>query len=214
MSDALTPYYQHGGITIYHGDCREILPQLQPVDLVLTDPPYNVGVEYGTHNDTMAMAEFVEWATVWFRQCRELSQTVLITGQARLPQYAVIEPWTWLLAWYKPAAMGRSPVGFNHFEPIGLWGKGSQAGLPDVIRAMIKPVNGYGGGHPCPKPIEWAKGQLIRFPNAQIVLDPFAGSGTVLRAAKDDGRQAIGIEIEERYCEIAAERMRQEVLFT
>lgn len=206
------PYYDQDGITIYCADCRDVLPQLGKVDLVLTDPPYNVGVDYGEHNDNMTLDEFEEWARVWFVQCRRVAPTTLITGQGRLPQYARIEPSKWLLAWWKPAAMGRSPVGFNEFEPIGLWGKGSSAGLPDVIRAPIKVSASYGGGHPCPKPLEWARGQMVRFPKSDLILDPFMGSGTTLRAAKDLGRRAIGIEIEERYCEIAVQRLRQKCL--
>jgi len=198
------------GQTIIHGDCREILPELEPVDLVLTDPPYNVGLQYGEHNDSMDDTQWLEWASAWFHPCRE-SKTLLITGQGRLAHYARIEPWKWLLQWWKPAAMGRSPVGFNNWEPIAMWGKGSNAGLPDVIRAVIHSHDKC--DHPCPKPYYWAEGQLARFPNAETVLDPFLGSGTTLRACKDLGRRGIGIEIEERYCEIAANRLRQEVLF-
>ena len=200
------------GQTIIHGDCRNVLPLLPKVDLVLTDPPYNVGINYGEHNDEMTDAEWFEWAGDWFGECRVLAPTLLITGQGRLPMYATMEPWKWLLAWYKPAAMGRSPCGFNHYEPIAMWGKGSNAGLPDVIRAPLI-AHGYGKiGHPCPKPLEWAAGILARWPKADSVCDPFVGSGTTLVAAKKLNRRCIGIETEEKYCEIAANRLRQEVL--
>jgi site-specific DNA-methyltransferase (adenine-specific) len=67
--------------------------------------------------------------------------------------------------------------------------------------------------HPCPKPYGWMAWAIcLASEDGETVLDPFMGSGTTLRAAKDLGRKAIGIEIEERYCEIAAKRMRQEVL--
>lgn len=198
------------GQCIIWGDCREVLPELEPVDLVLTDPPYNVGIDYGSHNDQMSEKEWQDWARPWFTWCRNNSKTLLITGQARLPYYALIEPWKWLLQWWKPAAMGRSPVGFCEWEPIAMWGNGHAGGLPDVIRAVIHPADKT--GHPCPKPYYWAEGQLARFPKAATVLDPFLGSGTTLRACKDLGRRGIGVEIEERYCEIAAERLRQEVL--
>jgi site-specific DNA-methyltransferase (adenine-specific) len=204
------PYYQDDAVTIYHGDCREILPGLPKVDLVLTDPPYNVGIDYGTHNDSMNGAEWDEWARAWFVHCREMSKTLLITGQARLPFYGQIEPWKWLLCWWKPAAMGRSPVGFCNWEPVALWGDGGSGGC-DVVRAQIVPDESL-DGHPCPKPLGWASGLLSLFPKAATILDPFMGSGTTLRAAKDLGRKAIGIEIEERYCEIAARRMQQEVI--
>lgn len=215
-------YYVDNHVCIIHGDCRDVLPGLPKVDLVLTDPPYNVGVDYGEHNDKMNEQEWLKWASNWFKKCREKAETLLITGQARLPYYALIEPWKWLLCWWKPAAMGRSPCGFCEWEPIALWGKGSTAGLPDVIRAPIKPSDNL-AGHPCPKPLYWATGQLARFPGKKIntegdailenlVLDPFAGSCTTGRAAKDLNRKCVCIEISEAYCEIGANRMKQEVL--
>lgn len=207
----MKPYYEHAGITIYHGDCREVLPTVGGVDLIVTDPPYNVGINYGSGtNDNMSREQFVEWARQWFVECRRVSRTVLVCGQARLPDYAIIEPWKWLLCWWKPAAMGRSPVGFCNWEPVAMWGEGSGAGC-DFIKAPIVSDAAL-DGHPCPKPLAWAKGLIALFPKAKTVLDPFAGSGTTLVAAKDLGRRAIGIEIEERYCEIAARRLSQEVL--
>ena len=107
--------------------------------------------------------------------------------------------------------MGRSPVGFNEWEPIALFGKGSSAGLPDVIRAPIKADRLYGGGHPCPKPLYWAQGQIERFPKADIVSDPFAGSGTVGVAAVRLGRQFWGIEIDPEYFDIAKKRIQAEL---
>jgi len=183
---------------------------LPKVDLVLTDPPYNVGVDYGQHNDSMGEAEWREWALDWFPWCIDNAKTTLITGQARLPFYGRIEPWKWLLCWWKPAAMGRSPVGFCNWEPVALWGAGSSGGN-DFVRAPIVPDASL-EGHPCPKPLKWGTGFIGLFPDAKTVLDPFCGSGTTLRAAKDLGRKAIGIEIEEKYCEIAVNRLKQEVL--
>jgi site-specific DNA-methyltransferase (adenine-specific) len=107
--------------------------------------------------------------------------------------------------------MGRCAVGFNNWEPIALYGKPPRA-ITDVIRAPIVTSENE-GGHPCPKPLEWAAGQIAVLSNpCQVIIDPFMGSGTTLRAAKDLGRKAIGIEIEERYCEIAARRLDQTVL--
>ena len=210
---AIKPYYERAGIVIYNADCRDVLPTLEAgsVDLVLTDPPYNVGIDYGTKvDDNRSRQDFIDWARLWFTDCRRVANTVLVNGQARLPDYALIEPWKWLLCWWKPAAMGRSPVGFCNWEPVAMWGKGSNAGV-DFVRAPIIPDDRL-SGHPCPKPLAWALGFLRLFPKAETVLDPFAGSGTTLVAAQQLGRRAIGIEIEERYCEIAARRLSQEVL--
>lgn len=195
---------------IIHGDCLQVLPTLTAgsVDAVVTDPPYNVGIEYGDGtNDNRSREDFISWASMWFRECRRVSKTVLITGQARLPDYAEIEPWKWLLAWHKPAAMGRSPVGFCNWEPIAMWGHGGTEGC-DVIRANIVPDPDV-DGHPCPKPVAWAVGQLRLLPWAETILDPFCGSGTTGVACIQTGRHFIGIEIDERYAEIARRRCRE-----
>ena len=194
-------------VWLYCGDCLEILPQLPDgcVDAVVTDPPYNVGIDYGVHDDSMTLDGFTEWARSWFAHCRRIADSVLVTGQARLPQYAVIEPWKWLLCWWKPAAMGRSPVGFCNWEPVALWGKGGSDGN-DVIRAVITPDLAL-DGHPCPKPLGWATGQLECFPKAGTILDPFMGSGTTGVACVKLGRRFIGIEIERKYFDIAVRRI-------
>lgn len=190
------------------GNCLEILKTIpdKSIDAIIADPPYNVGIDYGeTYNDNLTSGEFIEWARVWFTECRRISQTVMITGQGRLPDYAIIEPWKWLLAWLKLGAMGRSPVGFNNFEPIALWGRGSNNSV-DVIRAPIVPDKSV-SGHPCPKPIQWAVGQLLCIPWAQTILDPFMGSGTTGVACVQLNRSFIGIEINPRYFEIAQQRI-------
>lgn len=205
----MTPYYETPLGKLYHGDCLEILPNLPTVDLVLTDPPYNVGINYGDKtNDKMSRKNFILWIRPRFKIMRSKSKTVLISGQGRLPDYALIEPWKWLLAWYKPACMGRSPVGFNNFEPIAMWGKGCNNGT-DVITATIIPDKSL-DGHPCPKPIKWAMEILFLFKDHKSVLDPFCGSGTTSVACERLKRQWIGIEIEEKYCEIAAKRIEAE----
>jgi hypothetical protein len=203
------PYYEADGVTLYHGDCREVLPALAPVDLVLTDPPYNVGFGYLSGDD--ARPDYPAWCAGWFRECRRLSPAVALTpGVANVGMWCAIEPPAWILCWHKPAAMGRCPVGFNNWEPVLLWGKPKGRAGADVITAPIVPDPAV-AAHPCPKPLRWAHGLLARLCNAGTVLDPFAGSGTTLRAAKDAGLCAVGIEVEERYCEIAARRLQQGV---
>lgn len=193
---------------IIHGDCLEVMRSWPDkcIDLIVTDPPYNVGIDYGIAVDDNK-DDFIGWMRQWFGHCRRIARTVLITGQARLPDYAIVEPWKWLLVWWKPAAMGRSPVGFCEWEPIAMWGNGSSAGFPDVIRAPIIPQKDT-DSHPCPKPLYWAFGQLTRFPDAMTVADPFCGSGTTCVAAKMLGRNYIGIDISEKYCEIARLRLK------
>ncbi len=108
-----------------------------------------------------------------------------------------------------------NPWGFTCWQPILVYGKDpflekSLGSRPDIIEHSETALN---LGHPCPKPENFWRKLMARCSVDQTdsILDPFMGSGTTLRAAKDLGRKAIGIEIEERYCEIAAKRMAQEV---
>lgn len=197
-------------VELYNEDCLDVLKRLPTasIDLVLTDPPYNVGIDYGDgHDDKMGRDEFRNWATVWFKECRRIAQTVLIVGQARLPDYAVIEPWDWLLMWWKPAAMGRSPVGFCNWEPVAMWGRGGRSGV-DVVRAPIIPDDKL-NGHPCPKPLGWAIGFITLFPWARSVLDPFMGSGTTGVACARLGLRYTGIENNLTYFAIAEGRIME-----
>jgi DNA modification methylase len=194
----MTPYYQDDYVTIYHGDCRDVLPDLPKVDLVFADPPYGVG--------------FAEWDSEilemeWLNVCRNLADTVYVTpGNGN--QYDYPKP-TWTAAWFRPGSVQLAKGGpgfkFSHWEPILCYGTGD-------LSVDCKQINANTGlgylEHPCPKPetlLNWLIGDF------KTILDPFMGSGTTLRAAKDLGRKAIGIELEEKYCEIAAKRMEQEV---
>lgn len=206
----MKPYYEHAGITIYHGDCREILPTLPKVDLVLTDPPYNVGIKYGQSVDDNRL-DYALWCRSWWNQCFDNSGLVCVSpGIGNLHHwYMVVPKPDWVIAWLKPSAMGRCVVGFSNWEPCLVWGKPYGRGV-DVVTAPIIPDPSI-KDHPCPKPLKWATGLITQLTDQGSLLDPFMGSGTTLRAAKDLGRKAIGIEIEEKYCEIAARRLAQEV---
>lgn len=206
----MTPYYQDAAVQIFHGDCREILPQLEPVDLVLTDPPYAVGENYESHNDSGL-------------RLRLLIQDFLPVVRAKAPTVTlscgVANVWlypkpTWTLCWFNKAGAGSGPWGFTCWQPLLCYGpdpflKAGKGRRADFIEhSETSEVN----GHPCPKPIGFVSKWIQRTSFGESILDPFMGSGTTLRAAKDLGRKAIGIEIEEKYCEIAARRMSQEVL--
>ena len=207
----ITPFYEHAGVTLYCGDCREILPTLGGgFGLALTDPPYNVGIHYGSGVDD-GRGDYEAWCADWFGMLRAASDAVALTpGIANLTTWGRIAPPDWTLAWHKPSAMSRCHVGFNNWEPVLYWGPRRQ--MVDVVTAVILPDAAV-EGHPCPKPLKWASGLIANLsdPGAAI-LDPFAGSGTTLRAAKDQGRRVVGIEIEERYCEMVVRRLAQEVL--
>jgi site-specific DNA-methyltransferase (adenine-specific) len=210
----MKPYYVDDAVTIYQGDCREILPAIadQFAQAVITDPPYNVGIKYGAATND-ARGDYAAWCAGWFRDCRRIASAVAVTpGIANVGQwYRMGDDPNWILAWHKPAAMGRCLVGFNNWEPILLWGKAVRAGTDVVVAPIV--ADSALDGHPCPKPLKWATTLvgLLSQPG-DLVVDPFCGSGTTMRAARDMGRRYVGIEIDERYCEMATRRLAQGAL--
>ena len=222
----MRPYYEHAGITIYHGDCRDVLPQVN-ADVLVTDPPY--GLNLGRHGGAkdQRTRELRRGAYASYDDTENNFCSVVVPGVVlalgRVKRGAVFSPApsAWRLpapdtlgAIYIPAANGRSPWGFQNIAPVLLYGTApnlnlgaKQTATRSRGRAMVEL------GHPCPKPVEWMTWLVdLASTKSDVVLDPFMGSGTTLVAAKNLGRKAIGIEIEERYCEIAAKRLAQEQL--
>ena len=194
------------------GDAVEKLRRLPKgyADIAITDPPYNVGLEYASTDDNKE--NYAEWCQEWLAELeRVCTGTIAISvGQANLSLWATIKKPTWWLAWWKPSAMGRCPVGFNNWEPIAVYkrSKINKQGC-DVIRAPIVTTDKSVVGHPCPKPLDWAVKQIEMFaPPGCTIIDPFMGSGTTLVACKELNRNGIGIEINEKYCEIAKKRLK------
>lgn len=226
------PYYQDEHVTIWHGDCIEVLAAAgnDTYGLALTDPPYGIGVQYGQYDDLRL--DYWAWMAAVVRRLRSIAKVVAFTH--RVEALRRLEGWDWSAVWTKPASftvrMGNSPV-VPHWEPILLYGihaiGASSKGRSDVFSCQPVPAVGLEArgreswrdaahkGHPTPKPVELFRLLIETFGQAGgVILDPFMGSGTTLRAAKDLGRKAVGIEVEERYCEIAAKRCAQEVLFS
>lgn len=211
ITSELKPYYQDSSVTIYHGDCREILPRLGNFDLILTDPPYGADFEYDKHDDGFELwKNLVDYVIPIARskaKCVALC-TSKIEGEAHIWRNHTPD---WRLCWWKGALSTRSFVGFKDWEPIFIYGKCWSTPMHDHFHAGTLPFGTH--GHPCPKNEEWANWLLSRMlPYRGTVCDPFMGSGTILRCAKDRGLYAVGIDISERYCERAAKRMAQEVL--
>jgi DNA modification methylase len=205
----VTPYYEHGGITIYHGDCREVLPQVV-ADVVVTDPPYGHGstpkrggrqagtldYSYGTGGVQLRWDVADDsWMDFWS------GPAAVFISAARCFSAAAKLRADGLLVYVKT---NPHPCG-SSFEPCITRGFG--VGAKHI--AAYNAENGQ--AHPTQKPLAVMRFVVGRAP-AGTVCDPFMGSGTTLVAAKNLGRCAIGIEIEERYCEIAAKRLAQEVL--
>jgi site-specific DNA-methyltransferase (adenine-specific) len=233
--DVMTPYYDEDGITFYHGDCREVLPGLADVDLVFTSPPYNLGDMsgglanlsggYRTYQDQRP--DYDEWQRETLTACwGALSDNgaifynhkpIVRDGIASLPtRLNPGLPLRQIIIWYREMGVNWSPT---HFLPVHEWvmilakpawrlSDKSASHASDVWR--IRPDMGD-NEHPAPFPLKLPL-TAIHATTARTVLDPFMGSGTTLRAAKDLGRSAIGIELDERYCEIAALRLAQGVL--
>lgn len=208
----LTPYYEdkEAGIVIYCGDCREILPQLDvKVDLALTDPPYGIGKDgqkltTGGHSGRKAY-EFLGWDSCRpdkevFNLMLEKSVNQIIWGGNYFAD--LLPPKGKWLVWDKGQRINQSDgeLAWTSFDGA------LRIGTFNRVELMID--NAY---HPTQKPLKlitWCISQT----EAQTILDPFLGSGTTAVAAKILGRKCIGIEIEEKYCKIAVERLRQSVM--
>jgi len=224
------PYYQDDAVTIYHGDCREILPAIRAkTDLVLTDPPFFMPATHyqsrvkwqRSWSDTSILAAF--WASILDLTVPLLRQTGHFLTFCNGDSYPVFYPEMYRrfdflksLVWDK-GHVGLGRVWRNQHELViaarwqDVWFVDDSILRSDVLRFDATPSSDR--LHPVEKPealLRW----LIE-PTTQpldVVLDPFAGSGSTLYAAKQAGRKAIGIEGEERYCEVAAKRCAQEVL--
>jgi site-specific DNA-methyltransferase (adenine-specific) len=230
------PYYSDDAVTIYHGDSREILPTLT-ADAIITDPPYGTG-SYPTDRDPLTtddllaligMARFVavfgwpehlvrlcaqasvipdEWVTWWptnARAGRGFNRTGLIREVECVAAFGTAE-------WGRLRQQRVQTTTTMPGEGLRGMPQTDQARQGDVWRDEVPNANPNQPPrlHPNQKPIGVMR-RLVTITDG-TVLDPFAGSGTTLRAAKDLGRRAVGIELDERFCEIAANRLGQEVL--
>jgi len=201
----MRPYYEHAGITIYHGDCREVLPILEPVDLVLTDPPYGFRKAEWDSAFVMPWDSFTNFTQV-------LAVMPGIWNLPACPREIGPLHYRWCIVAHLINGMTRGCIGFGNWIPCLVWTTDETSAY-----AVDGDIRDFAVGtdekpdHPSPKPFNVMRWFAQRLPG-ELICDPFMGSGTTLRAAKDLGRRAIGIEIEEKYCEIAAKRLSQEVL--
>lgn len=209
----MTPYYSDAAVTIYHGDCREVIERIKG-DALVTDPPY--GVEfvgkrtkrldpnggYDTGDSTIGPEVVAGYLPF-------VKRAAVFTGTRIMHLYPAPADMGCV---YCPSGAGRGPWGFACFNPILFYGTNPTNHLGQKPASIISSAKAGASEHPCPKPLEWMTWLVsLASLEAETVIDPFMGSGTTLRAAKDLGRRAVGIEISERYCEIAAKRMAQEV---
>jgi site-specific DNA-methyltransferase (adenine-specific) len=210
----MTPYYQDDLVTIYHGDCREWMPE---ADVIVTDPPYGIGWSRGINNARRSKAHIGivndEDTSARDAVLATFRGPAIVFGSFYAPFPSGVRQ---VLVWHKPADSGLvgSITGYRRdAEPIFLVGPWPVRTVEwsSVLRTTAgQAFTAAETGHPHTKPVALMEWLVSR--TTGIILDPFMGSGTTLVAAKSLGRKSIGIEIEERYCEIAAQRCSQEVL--
>ncbi len=223
----MTPYYEQDGITIYHGDCRDVMPDLRHtgVDMLLTDPPYasaaatvttgfareKWGGNWGDMSLLSLMAAGVldqpcfapEHEVYWF--CDQFAFAALVPFFFR--RYPLVQSIVWDKDVLGVGGCYRKQTEFVIYART--------SGAPKMAkdrRDLFRLRPNYANKqHPSEKPLPLIR-HLAEATEWACALDPYMGSGTTLLAAKALGRHAIGIEIEERYCEIAARRLEQSVL--
>jgi site-specific DNA-methyltransferase (adenine-specific)/modification methylase len=206
-------------VTLYLGDCREILPIIGRVDVLVTDPPY--GLELGSSTDkrggrhTLAKDGYASYDDTLenFKTIIVPAITTSLDLASRgavfsnhnlheLPKPAAIG------GVYLPAAQGRHCWGFNSFSPVAFYGVAPGLNNGSRPSAIASTAAAEENGHPCPKPIGWMR-WLVGHASAdgEIVLDPFMGSGTTGVACVSLGRRFVGIEIDPHYFDIACRRI-------
>ena len=226
----MSPYYEDDHVTIYHGDCREVMTGLPPVTLLLTDPPWGIpagaavwrrsGTAIEDWGDAGHNVIVSDWRLAvpldpdaWIvefgdRAMRPLAPEHVATGWTPRHQFALVKD-------APPPTPRPTFVSALEIAIVSSVGKPEWHGTGYVPNRWsgLTPNRLNKAEHPTEKPGEPLRILIgaLSSPGA-LVLDPFMGSGTTLRAAKDLGRKAIGVELSERYCEIAAKRMAQEVL--
>lgn len=210
---------------MYLGDCREILPALEGVGAVITDPPYGVGIKYGEHYDD-SRKDYWDWMRETVEAIR--ASVPLLVFTHRVTALRELRGWDWVGVWNKPGAFG-SRLGNScvlpHWEPVFMYGihnAGTKSNYtadvltfnPEPAKAGIKGIGrekwaeGDFTSHPCPKPVAFMERLVQAFgQNAEVVCDTFTGSGTTGVACLNLGKRFVGIEIEPRFFDMACRRL-------
>ena len=213
------PYYEDEFVTLYHGDCREITAWLE-ADVLVTDPPY--GYEHASNRDGPFKGKWIandhdlserdDMLALWFDHAGRIGRPALVFGSWRMPKPIGTHT---VLTWDKGLASGMGDLSIPwkpNTEEVYVIGKGFVGSRDSsVLTGSVVTWASKGREHPNMKPVGLMQRLIDK--TVGIVADPFAGSGTTLVAAKQLGRRAIGVELDERYCEIAARHLAQGTLF-
>jgi site-specific DNA-methyltransferase (adenine-specific) len=216
-------YYDEGGIQIYHGRCEDVLLSLA-VDVTITDPPYAERTHVGARSGNAVDEKLIHFDSITDEALVAIArQLVGVTKRWVLMtcdwQHAVrleecgdlVRLGVWIKPNGAPQFTGDRPG--TGWEAVALLHRGGRKEWNGGGHHAVWHCPIVQGQHPTEKPLALVKQWVSLFSQpGELILDPFMGSGTTLRAAKDLGRRAIGVEIEERYCEIAAKRLSQQVL--
>ena len=212
MTDLVsTPYYSDELVTLYHGDCLDLAAQWTGADVLVTDPPYGMNAALtrtaldvpiaGDHNTDVRDHALALWG----------NRPAIVFGHWKKPRPENVK---YLGIWDKVhMALGAAsaPFATNH-EEFYLLGDGAWASGRRPTVLSVPNLLGYSRpDHPTPKPVPLME-QLINVCPLGVIADPFAGSGSTLLAAVNQGRKAIGVELEERYCELIAKRLSNQTM--
>jgi site-specific DNA-methyltransferase (adenine-specific) len=210
----MNPYYADDFCTIYNADCRDVLSAFPDVDAVITDPPYGIAinVRHGRNWREPARPQCVLGDEDEFDPTHLLGYPNLLLWGANNFAHRLPERGRWLV-WDK-----RDGTGSNAQADCEIaWAVGTRGTAARVFRLMWNGAvrdaeRDQARVHPTQKPVSLMQWCIGFYPHASVILDPYMGSGTTLRAAKNLGLRAIGIEIDEAHCESAVRRLAQEVL--
>lgn len=230
----MSVYYQDEYVTLYHGDCREVTAWLE-ADVLVTDPPYGISYRQGRTTGRSAEARRLNQARLREQGLLRLDNDGdTAVRDAALAMWGPEKPGLVFGSWRKPRPVNTvqrlvwikddSPFATGLTQMPWISGDEEIYVIGDSLTRFVgKPRKGYyithesraaevsRIGHPTPKPVGLMESLLQKCPPG-LIADPFAGSGSTLIAAKRLGRRAIGVEVEERYCEIIAKRLAQDVL--
>ena len=208
------PYYQDEHVTLYHGDCREITEWLT-ADVLVTDPPYGIAYQSGFQREVLAASIVGDRDTTARDDALGTwgDRPAIVFGTWRIPRPAGVRA---LLVWDTKGALGMGDLSIPWkpaHQEVYILGHGfTGRRTSDVLTyAPVQSTARGGREHPHQKPEALLRDLITKCP-AGVIADPFAGSGSTLIAARALGRRAIGVELEEKYCETAARRLSQMAL--